>query len=254
MVSDGTGSAYSLIDFMGPSKLDETFRVKVKKDCEDDDEVAPQVKNSWFLVKLTKVNTIIPGGNMLEEMRQAIDIVMKGAMTTLRMTAFGRSPRVFYFPEDRQRNLLDGCQKLQDITNRERTYMPLLGIFQAVRFAQDGNMYLNVDTIVDYANRDKLPPENRLKVPLLDNVRGRFKICNVHVQDVNRSITDPTTRNEIEAAMRKIGINVEYRKNLPTELIDRWKEKGLTDDQIDKKHYCVSVYIASIYLLWSNFN
>jgi len=55
--------------------------------------------------------------------------------------------------------------------------MPLLGLLQAVRFCEDGNKYINCDTVIDFANREFSPEQKT--IPLIDHTSN--KLCGVSV-------------------------------------------------------------------------
>jgi len=115
LVTDGSGSAYSAKDFMqGTASQTQTYQIRVKTDCDDDDPDADRSKNAWFLVSLTKVASVCPSQQVKvrdeERVRQAMDIIIKSAMLTAGMKVFGRSPRVFYFPESDQNSVMQGRQ------------------------------------------------------------------------------------------------------------------------------------------------
>ena len=107
----------------GPYK---TFVVGIKKDCEEADSYADQVKPSYYLVRLTEVCVIpnklvrqfmenqISDFKETERLRQLMDTASKSAMFTT-LIAEGRSPHLFYLPEDNQDE-----QMLGDLWN---TYM-----------------------------------------------------------------------------------------------------------------------------------
>ena len=162
---------------------------------------------------------------------------------TLKMTAFGRSPRVFHFPQANQAELISGGAQLEKLLHTQRNYLPLLGIMQAIRFCENGNMFLNFDTIIDYANREFLPPrivERTKKVQLLDE-RSK-KICGVAIGDLHHIIMNPNTRKDIEKALKAIFINVEYTSNkLDSEFIKKKKERGWSNDKIERVKVTVSL-------------
>ena len=245
VVTDGSATAYSPQEVLESPR---TFSVNVKRDCEEDEDGADRVVNQWFLVTLTQVAKIIPNDQVqgLEAVRQAMDIILRSAMMTAGMTAFGRSPRAFHFPESDQKSLLQGSGKMEALLNRERNYLPLLGIMQAVRVCEKGNKYLNLDTIIDYANREFLPPtpERKHKVQLLDE-RSK-KLCGVFVNEgFHRPITNPTVRKDIEKALLAININVEYKKVPQSDWVRRMKEKGKSDHEIERMKTQVRMLILS---------
>ncbi len=100
--SDGKGTAYA------PKKLFEgesfIYQVVVPRDCDEDETDADLIQKEWFLVKFTEVAMIYPTSNIetVEHTRQAMDIILKSALHSIGMKAFGRNPRAFHFPEDRQ--------------------------------------------------------------------------------------------------------------------------------------------------------
>ncbi len=239
IVADGGAMAYSAKDFLEPPRsISQTFPVSVKRDCGEDEDGADRVKNQWFLVTLSKVGKIYPSdtqGTGLEQVRQAMDIIFRGTMINAGLTSFGKSPRVFHFPEKDQRELLSGSVQMNRLLDRERNYMPLLGLLSAVRHCENGNKFLNLDTIIDYANREYLPPTpaRKYKVPLLDVEKG--ELCGVRLGNLNRPINDPETRRNIEKAMMPLNINIEYRVPPKPEWRKKMLEKGLTEAEIEKK-------------------
>ena len=99
---DGSNTAYSPSEFFeGDTK---TFKVKVKRDCDQGEKDGDLlVKNEYFLVNFSKPIKILTSSlSDLEPVRRAMDIIMKSAMVTIGMKAFGRNPRAFYFPEEMQ--------------------------------------------------------------------------------------------------------------------------------------------------------
>ena len=95
----------------------------------------------------------------------------------------------------------------------------MLGLFQAVRFCEDGNAYVNSDTVVDYANREfKNVMGNKVPVPLLDSRRGT--ICGVQV-NLHNYIRDDRLKKDITDKLEKIKINVKYQLPRKPELEQR---------------------------------
>ena len=90
----------------------------------------------------------------------------------------------------------------------------MIGIKQAIRFCENGNVFVNSDSVVDWANREFEfqrggPPR---PIPLLDTRNGR--IAGVQVRDLSRPIEDERTREEIINAIKKISFNVKYDRNM----------------------------------------
>ena len=98
---DGSNTAYSPSEFFeGESK---TFEVKVKRDCDQGEKDEDLLKNEYFLISFSKpIKLLTSSLSDLEPVRRAMDIIMKSAMVTIGMKAFGRNPRAFYFPEEMQ--------------------------------------------------------------------------------------------------------------------------------------------------------
>ena len=124
--SDGSCTAFAPSElFDGKSK---DYTVTVKRDCDEDETDADLVQNAHFIVKFTRLASIFPSKNVasnaLEGIRQALDIILKSAMITVGMKAFGRSPRAFYFPEDEQHKFMN-TQMLQRMMNNVSTMMIL---------------------------------------------------------------------------------------------------------------------------------
>ena len=64
-----------------------------------------------------------------DRIRQAIDIVLKTALRSVGMISYGRSPRAFYFPEEKQLNILGEQLKktfMLDVSQRDTHFLQLL--------------------------------------------------------------------------------------------------------------------------------
>ncbi len=132
-VTDGKGVAYAPHRFFeGDSKV---FDVVVPKDCDVDEVDSELVQNSRFKVKFTLVAAIHPThafANSTEDMneyqktRQALDIILKSAMTVIGMKAFGRNPRAFYFPDKMQPGVLQIQQQPHGGRSRNITFNDMI--------------------------------------------------------------------------------------------------------------------------------
>lgn len=106
LAHDGSSTAFAPKElFEGDTK---EYPVTVKRDCDSDEPDAEWVKNSHFLVQLSHpIRIITTKVQDFEPIRRAIDIIIKSAMLTVGMKAFGRNPRAFYFPEQDQRQVIN---------------------------------------------------------------------------------------------------------------------------------------------------
>ena len=96
----------------------------------------------------------------------------------------------------------------------------MIGIKQAIRFCENGNVFVNTDSVVDWANREfefqrDGPPR---PIPLLDMRNSR--IAGVPVRDLSRPIDDQRTRTEIVEAIKKISFNVKYNRYMKPDYIE----------------------------------
>jgi hypothetical protein len=130
--SDGSSNAFA------PSRLFEepfkVYEVKAKRDCDEDEEDADLVQNAYFLVKLTFTNLIVPTNvDQLTIARQAMDVILKSAMVTVGMKAFGRNPRAFYFPEDLQPEVINSRLLQNMLRNVSARRVELLYCFLSMK-------------------------------------------------------------------------------------------------------------------------
>lgn len=98
---------------------------------------------------------------------------------------------------------------------QENLYEPIIGITQAVRLCENNKVYLNTDTVVDFADREfAIAPRGgerdgqRKTLPLLDNRAST--IVGVRVNSLNQPIDDKSVRSQIELELKKIRFNVYY--------------------------------------------
>jgi hypothetical protein len=168
----------------------------------------------------------------LETVRQAMDIIIKNAMLHVGMKTFGKSPRTFYFPPNEQEGLMADNRELRRMMRNQYDYMPIIGLSQAVRLCEDNNFYVNSDTVVDFANREyKKIANKQLQVSLINQDRG--EICGIRV-NLHEYIRDERTRQDIIAKIRAIRFNVKYMIPLRPEFEKRMKDKGKTDEDINR--------------------
>ncbi len=106
----------------------------MKRDCDEDEEDADLVQNAYFLVKLTFTNLIVPTNvDQLTIARQAMDVILKSAMVTVGMKAFGRNPRAFYFPEDLQPEVINSRLLQNMLRNVSAQQVQLLYCFLSMK-------------------------------------------------------------------------------------------------------------------------
>jgi len=178
----------------------------------------------------------------LERVRQAMDIVQKHALHAVGMKSYGRAPRSFYFGDNEQRMIMDRLRnsrdgkKLAGIYDREKNYEPIIGITQSVRLCENNKVYLNTDTVVDFADREfAIAPRGgqrdgqRQTLPLLD--LSARTIVGVRVSNFNQPIDDPSVRNQIEVELKKIKFNSYYEIPVDDERLQKFREKGRSDEQ-----------------------
>eukprot|EP00559_Dactyliosolen_fragilissimus_P005779 CAMPEP_0184858258 /NCGR_PEP_ID=MMETSP0580-20130426/3389_1 /TAXON_ID=1118495 /ORGANISM="Dactyliosolen fragilissimus" /LENGTH=1354 /DNA_ID=CAMNT_0027354333 /DNA_START=16 /DNA_END=4080 /DNA_ORIENTATION=+ len=222
------------------------YPVKVKNGCDKDDEDADRVKNQNFLVKLTEVATIpethirdfvqnkLTEINHLEKVRQAMDIIQKSALLTVGMQTFGKSPRAFYFSQDKQMDLLDSKLKGM-MKDANRSYQPIVGIKQAIKFCENGNIFVNTDSVVDFANREfefsGYNGGNQKRMPLV-NERNN-SIAGIPVGDLLRPV-HPDRRGAVEEAIKKLTFHIKYKRTPDPSFVERMKSKGKSEKEIDR--------------------
>lgn len=235
LVTDGSGSAYSNASFFSGKEKD--FVVLVKLDCDDDEHDADLSKNARFLVKLLIVGhvhlTSNPEVSNLEKTRQSIDIILRSGLLTAGMKTFGKSPRVFYFPEDKQAELI-GSRLLRNMLSREKNFIPIVGLLEAVRLCENGNMFFNCESTIDFADRAFEPqqgnaPKNPIKLLQVDRNGKSGEICGIKVNNVHAPIQGPEIHRDIMAAIKMKIINVRYEIPLSKEFEERKKKIGKSD-------------------------
>jgi len=241
LVTDGSGSAYSNAPFF--EGKEEEFDVKVKMDCDDDDPDADFSATIMVKVKLLKVGKVNPREQQVSEIdkiRQAMDIICKSALLSVGMKVFGRSPRVFYFPDEMQGRFIDNRSKLGDMFIRESNYTPIVGLMQAVRFCENGNIFFNCDSAVNFANREYAPRrhnnDERVSIPLLqvhpDGRRG--EILGIPIDNIHQPITNEAKRAQIQAAFTQIIFHIKYTSQSEDDR-QRMKNRGLSDQEISRR-------------------
>eukprot|EP00978_Attheya_sp_CCMP212_P003703 scaffold7804_cov58-Attheya_sp.AAC.3 len=147
------------------------------------------------------------------------------------MLAVGKSPRHFYFPLKKQESVIKGqTDALRLFQNTNSKEALLIALWQGIRFAEGGNAFVTYDLACDFFNREKLhvmtietkaPP-----IPLLDERQS--EIAGVKVRNLNEPITDRNVQRNIEEAISKLVLHIEYKR--PRNL--EW-EKGKTPKQIE---------------------
>lgn len=68
------------------------------------------------------------------------------------MKTFGKSPRTLFFDQQKEINIL-GRDLGFMLKINEKSYQPAVGIQQAVRFYENGNIFINTDPKVDFVIR-----------------------------------------------------------------------------------------------------
>jgi hypothetical protein len=193
-------------------------------------------KIAWYGVRLREVGKIgfhvvkeslmplVDEVGQRESMRQCIEIVLKNQMM-LALQSWGKSPRMFYFPEDIQgrirgskimagqhnvRRLLLLCYHCVTVLTNyimQSPYVaPFVGITQAVRFCSDNNIYVARDVGTRWFNLDKL---NYAPISLLDSRDMTF--AGVYIGRFDKMIDDPGLQRRIQEALEKIVFHVKYK-------------------------------------------
>jgi len=249
-VTDGSATIFAPQRIFHGESTTESYPIKIKQDCEDDDHDADRVRKKWFIVKLVEVGVVpMPYSSDqveykdLERVRQAMDVVQKHALHAIGMKSYGRAPRSFYFGEkeqglimDRLRSSRDG-KKIAGLYDRNQLYEPIIGITQSVRLCENNKVYLNSDTVVDFADREfAIAPRGghrgdgpRPTLPLVD--RNARSIAGVRVTSLDQPIGDTSIRNQIEAAFKMIKFNVHYEIPVDDERMQKAIERGRTEHQ-----------------------
>jgi len=252
-VTDGSATVFAPERIFPPSESPRTFQIKVKHECEDDEPDADRARQKWFLVTLTEVGVFPKEGDgkddELEKMRQAMDIVQKHALHAVGLKSYGRNPRSFYFDDAEQGRIMDGLRnsrnggKIAGIFDRERLFQPIIGITQSVRICENNKIYLNTDTVVDFADREfAIKPRGRDNngngnhhhaetIPLIDSREG--KVVGVRVNDLHSPIDD-RAKNDIEEALKKIRFNVHYVIPPNDERREQMIAKGRTVEEYNR--------------------
>jgi len=247
-VTDGSATVFAPQPLFPNGTTIKEYSIKVRQESEEDDTDADRVRMKWYIVRLNEVGIFPTTGKHeeLERTRQAMDIVQKHALHAIGLKSFGRAPRSFYFADTDQhdimgslRNSRDG-RKLAQIFDNERLYQPMIGITQSVRLCENNQIYLTTDSVVDFADREFAivprgggrPGDEPQKIPLL-NQRDNT-IAGVRVGNFHDPITDPRVRQDIEEAFKKVTFNSHYVIPPNPERMQMLKERGRTDEQINR--------------------
>lgn len=185
-----------------------------------------------FAVKLTEVGKIHPNevlrftqnlGN-LQMYRQSLDIIMRSACLS-KMLTYERSPRRFYFPNHVQDHIIQNfitdtrrCQIARQFNNKGSDIMPNIGITQAIRFAQSGNIFLTMDRCVNYFKKEEKlnqqqQQQQKIKVLEYDRQQGKFLIAGYGVMRHQIPITCPKIKEGVRRALKSLKMHVNYVKN-----------------------------------------
>jgi hypothetical protein len=131
------------------------FEVKVARDCDDNDPNRSKVKDCWYLVCFTETATV--RFDVLNDalIAQVVNTTIRNSMLMSGMKVFGRSPAMFFFPKEEQKQVLSGWLE----SKLYKSIIPLLGLKQSVRMsASDSNQLLLVaDFGMRYAYNDAPP-------------------------------------------------------------------------------------------------
>ena len=90
-----------------------------------------------------------------ERIRQAIDIVLKTAFRGVGMMSYGRSPRAFYFPEEKQLNILGSKLKQMfrsDVS--QEVIILILSLFISNTFRNKNDCLCSILQMVSHKNRE----------------------------------------------------------------------------------------------------
>ena len=224
-----------------------TYEVCVKKDCEEDDPQADRVDNAYFLVTLTEVGTIPYSlvqkmfsrerqeSNRLEEVRQALDVVLKSAQLCAGMVAMGRSPRVFYFDQRVQGELAQNSEALRRLASNPKIMESLfVGLKQTIERCVDGGVFVLADAAVDFVDRDA--DRNGNPIPIIDERNNT--IAGVRC-DLMHPIQDTGKQEQIKERLRNLTLNIRYERPPSPEWVARQRERGKTDQEIRRKNTMV---------------
>jgi hypothetical protein len=98
--------------------------------------------------------------------------------------------------------------------NSKEDFAPLVGLTQAARFCQDGNVFMTVDTSLGWFYRDKVfksrPPPQPIRI--LDD--SKFTLAGVKVGRFDQPITDAATQKAVTEAIRKLNFHVKFETPL----------------------------------------
>jgi len=226
------------------------YCVKALTNCDESDEGAESAKKQWFIVRVrevgiiqaTEVTCVADQLAFVQQIKQCLETMLKSSMYSSPMISVGKSPHFFYLPPEMQldRRVLGPALSGVYLSNREQSFAPFVGMSQAIRVCQDGNVFLNVDVGLSWfllENKDRQSPHPAQPVMLLD--RKNRTICGVSVGDLSRPIKDPRTVEAVKAALKKCNFHVRY--TLPwsredeEEFRNTLRAEGKDQDTIEKK-------------------
>lgn len=80
------------------------------------------------------------------------------------MPSPGCSPKKFYFQESDQESIIINVLR-RDFTNTQLKHEPLVRIHQEVRFCSGGSIYANVDSCINYFDRENYYQRSEVNKP-----------------------------------------------------------------------------------------
>ncbi|KAL7547584.1 hypothetical protein ACHAWF_010863, partial [Thalassiosira exigua] len=173
------------------------YRVKIKRDCEEDDLDAEYVRECWFAVSfhedkcipIEQVSKALSGDSSCasEEISAMFNIILKSdAVMTRGMISLKQDSPMVFFPRNRQPDLLDRPMSPE---TRDGTKVLLSGLKMTAVFVK-GGACVQTESIVQYANKDYIRMfqvrSGDPRVPLLD-VRNQT-IAGVRIDSLSRPV------------------------------------------------------------------
>eukprot|EP00571_Detonula_confervacea_P016014 CAMPEP_0172307988 /NCGR_PEP_ID=MMETSP1058-20130122/8723_1 /TAXON_ID=83371 /ORGANISM="Detonula confervacea, Strain CCMP 353" /LENGTH=1152 /DNA_ID=CAMNT_0013020311 /DNA_START=101 /DNA_END=3559 /DNA_ORIENTATION=- len=246
---NGNNMAYSPSATSGP-EVGEEYRVKVKRDCEENDPDSERVRDRWFSVtfqdtksiRFADVEAVMLRGEEAsseqpEEITNMLHIIVNSAaiLTDGMISLETNSPAVF-FPLHEQQGLLN---RKALIETRDKTKILLSGLQMTVNSQKGRGTYVQTESVVKYSNKEhfevfQADQRHRAgeRVPLLNISRYSTTIAGIRI-DPHRPVPDASKR-AIEEAIGRMSVNIEYTFNKPGKEGSRlYKNKSVRKDRAE---------------------